>query len=56
VSSQVGCHGFEEGFRRRFHIAVQQDVAILAQDADVHGVGMQVDPAVKLVLIGVELP
>jgi hypothetical protein len=50
----IGCHGLEEGFRRRFHIAVQQDFAILAQDTDVHGAGMQVDPAVKLVLIGVE--
>jgi hypothetical protein len=50
----IGCHGLEEGFRRRLHRAVQQDCAILAQDTDVHGAGMQGDPAVKLVLIGVE--
>jgi hypothetical protein len=31
-------------------MAVQQDVAILAQETDVHGAGMQVDPAVKRVL------
>ena len=36
------------------HIAVQQDLAILVQDADVHAAGMQIDATVKLVLLGVE--
>jgi len=49
-----GGHGLEEGCRRRLHRAVQQDCAILAQDTDVHGAGMQVDPAGKRVLMGVE--
>ena len=43
-------------FRSGLHIAVQQDLTIVAQNADVHGTGMQVDPAVKLMLIGVESP
>jgi hypothetical protein len=33
---------------------VQQDFVILAQDADIHTPGMQVDTTVKGVLIGVE--
>jgi hypothetical protein len=47
-----GGHGLEERGRRRWHLAVQQDCALLAQETDVHGAGMQVDPAVKLVRIG----
>jgi hypothetical protein len=50
----IGCHGLEEGFRRRLHMAVSQDFSLLTQDADIHGAGMQVDAAVKLVLIGVK--
>jgi hypothetical protein len=36
------------------HIPVQHDLARLIQDAEVHGAGGQIDPAVKLVLLGVE--
>jgi hypothetical protein len=36
------------------HVAGEQKFAIVAQEADVHTPGMQVDPAVKRVLIGVE--
>jgi hypothetical protein len=50
----VGGNGLEKGFRRGFHIAVHEDFAIVAQDADVHGTGVQVDSALKWVLIGVE--
>ena len=35
-------------------LPVHQDLAILVQDAEVHGAGMQVDATVKLVLFGVE--
>jgi hypothetical protein len=35
-------------------MAVQHDFPIVAQDADVHGTGMQVDSAVERVLMGVE--
>jgi len=44
----------EEGFRGGFHVAVQHDFTIMTQDTDVHAAGMQVDAAVKWVLIGVE--
>src|SRR5919109_4816484 len=50
----VGSNGFEEGFRSGWHIAVQQELTIVAQDTDVHGAGMQVDATVKLVLFRVE--
>jgi hypothetical protein len=50
----IGGDSPEEGFRSRFHMAVQHDFPIVAQDADVHGTGMQVDSAVKRVLMGVE--
>jgi hypothetical protein len=36
----VGSNGLEEGFRSSWHIAVQQQLTIVAQDADVHGPGM----------------
>src|SRR4029450_4094608 len=50
----VGSNGLEERFRSGFHITVQQGLTIVAHDADVHGPGMQVDTAVKLVWVGVE--
>jgi hypothetical protein len=50
----IGGNGFEERFWSRFHVAVQHDFPIVAQDADIHRAGMQVDATVKLVLIGVE--
>jgi hypothetical protein len=31
---------------------VQHDLTVLIQDAEIHGAGVQVDPAVKLVLLG----
>src|SRR5262245_4220383 len=46
----------EERFRRGLHIAVQQHCPRLAQDADVHRTGMQVDPTIHWVLIGVKSP
>jgi hypothetical protein len=50
----IGGNRLEERFRGGFHVAVQHDFAIVTQDANVHTAGMQVDTAVKLVLIGVE--
>jgi hypothetical protein len=49
-------HGFEQRCGSRLHVAVEPDCAILAQDADIHGAGMQVDATVKWVLLGVESP
>jgi hypothetical protein len=52
----IGRNGLEERFWRCCHMAVQQNFARLAQDADVHGAGMQVDPTIHWVLLGVESP
>jgi hypothetical protein len=50
----IGCNRLEKGVWSRWHMAVDQDFPTLVQDANVHGPGMQVDPAVKLMLFGVE--
>jgi hypothetical protein len=50
----VGSDGLEKGFWSGFHIAVHKHFSIVAQDADIHGAGMQVDATVKLVLLGVK--
>jgi hypothetical protein len=52
----VRCHGLEKWLRCGLHMPVQQDLSVLMQDAEVHGAGMQVDAAVKLVLFRVESP
>jgi hypothetical protein len=49
-------HGFEKRFGSRFPVTVEPDFAILTQDADIQGAGMQVDATVKWVLLGVESP
>src|SRR4030095_11218101 len=46
----VGSDGFEKGFWRRFHIAVHKHLPVLVEDTDVHAAGVQIDPAVKLML------
>jgi len=50
----VGRNRLEEWSRGCFHSSVQQDLSVLLQDAEVHGAGMQVDAARKLVRFGVE--
>jgi hypothetical protein len=42
--------GSEKDRRVRLHMAMDQDLAALVEDADVHHAGMQVDTAVKWVL------
>jgi len=44
----------EERLRGRPEVAVQQDLARLVEDADVHGAGMEIDAAGVLVLLRVE--
>jgi len=39
-SVPIGRNGLEEGFRSGFHVAVEQDFTIVAQDTDLHGAGM----------------
>jgi len=36
----IGGNGLEEGFRSGLHVAMEQDVAIVAQDPEIHGAGM----------------
>jgi hypothetical protein len=50
----VGGNSFQKRFGPCLHIPVQHDLTVLIQDAEIHGAGVQVDPAVKLVLLGVE--
>jgi hypothetical protein len=45
---------FEEHGRRRFHVAMDEHLALGPQDADVHRARVQIDPAVVAVLAGVE--
>jgi hypothetical protein len=46
----IGGHCLEEWFWGRFHVAVEQKFALVAHDAEVHTPGMQVNPAIKLML------
>ena len=50
----VGRDGLEKWLWAGWHIPVHQNLAILVQDTEVHGAGVQVDATVKLVLFGVE--
>jgi hypothetical protein len=50
----VGRHGFEKRFWASRHIPVDKNLAILVQDAEVYGAGMQIDATVKVVLLRVE--
>jgi hypothetical protein len=49
-------NGFAKGCRSGFHMAGHKDFSLVAQDADIHGAGMQVDTTVTWVLVGVESP
>ncbi len=50
----IGLDGPEKGLRIRSDVFVQQGVALLIQDTDVHGSGVQIDTAIELVLLGIE--
>jgi hypothetical protein len=50
----IGGNGFEKGVWSGFHVAVQQDIPLLVHDTDLQAAGMQVDPAVKWVLLGID--
>jgi hypothetical protein len=52
----VGGNSLEKGPRCCLQIPMQKDLAILIQDADVHGPGMQVNATVEFGLFGVESP
>ena len=52
----IRCDGLAERFRSGFPLTVQQHFALVVHDTDGHAPGMQVDTAVKGVLMGVESP
>jgi hypothetical protein len=51
-----GCDGLEQGCWPSGPIPVQPKLTGLTQDTDVHGAGMQLDTAVKWVLLRIEAP
>jgi hypothetical protein len=51
-----GCHGLEQRLWASVHVPVQQERALLREDAHIHGAGMQVDATVCLVLFRVKAP
>jgi hypothetical protein len=46
----------QKGLGGRLHMTMHENLAVLIEDADVHGPGMQVDAAVTLVLGVVKSP
>src|SRR5919106_736893 len=49
-----GRNDVQKGLRGCLHIPVHENLATLVEDTDVHGTGMQIDAAIKLVWLGVE--
>jgi hypothetical protein len=47
--------GFKEDLGVSSDIALKDDVSLLVEDAEVHGLCMKIDSAVILVLLGVEI-
>jgi hypothetical protein len=50
----IGRNSLEKRLWASWHVAVQHDLPVLIQDADLHGPGMQVDATVKFVLLRVK--
>jgi hypothetical protein len=50
----VSLDGREEGIWLCGQVAVEQDLASLVEDTDVHGPGVEIDTAVELMLFGIE--
>ena len=50
----VGSDGFEEAGPVAGEVLVKQDVALGVQNAQIEGAGVKVDPAVMLMLLGIE--
>ena len=46
--------GCEEVFSAALHVLVEEDLAVLVENAEVHGFGVQIDSAVVGVRLGVE--
>jgi len=50
----IGGNSLEEGLGIAFHVAMEQDVADLIEDAQIQGPGVQIDAAVVGMLLRVE--
>jgi hypothetical protein len=50
----IWSNGFEKDLRVCFDIPVKYDLSFLVEDAEIHRPGMQIDAAVKFVLLGVK--
>jgi hypothetical protein len=48
-----GCHSLEKRVRSRCHVAVHEDFPVTVHETDGQAPGLEVDPAVKLVWVGV---
>jgi hypothetical protein len=48
-------HGPQQGIRTGFHVLMHENIASLVEAADIHRPRVQVDPAIRLLLLGVEL-
>ena len=44
----IGCNVPEKRLRAGLHVSMQQDLAVLVEDADIHGPGGPVDATGKL--------
>jgi hypothetical protein len=52
----IGRNRRETRLRAGLHVLVQHDLAVLVEDADVHGAGLPIEATVCLVLWGVKAP
>jgi hypothetical protein len=47
-------NGPQQGIRTGLHVLMHENIASLVEDADLHRPRVQVDPALRLMLLGVE--
>jgi hypothetical protein len=52
----IGSTNVQKGLRPGLHSAMYQDLAVLSEEAEVHGSGVEVDTAVKWVLRSIQSP
>jgi hypothetical protein len=52
----IGCNGLAPRLWTGFHVAMQEDLAVLAEATHVHATSMQINAAIRVVLFGVESP
>jgi hypothetical protein len=50
----IGGNGLEKRLRTGFHVAMEQELAVLAEDTYVHAASMQINATIRFVLLGVK--